>query len=153
MCYLYDFSTFGIVGTKWGFAARATCTTMCCSFGGGVIGLAGCYILFGGKINVPFILNCVLGSLAAIAGSSYLVKMWEALCIGLFSGLLTFMTLLILERSNLDDPCGVFAAHGINGIWGLLALGIFGKKNHEIMDNAGLLYGGSIEITLYDYNL
>lgn len=119
-----------------------------------MIGLASCYILFGGKINVPFVLNCVLGSLAAIAGSSYLVKMWEALCIGLFSGLLTLMTLLILERSHLDDPCGVFATHGINGIWGLLALGIFGKKNHEMMDYAGLLYGGRFEIYLpiHNYN-
>ena len=51
----YFFSTFGIVGSKWGYAARATCTTMCSSFGGGIMGLTGCYLLFGGKINVSFI--------------------------------------------------------------------------------------------------
>ena len=44
---------------------------MASSFGGGIAGLAGCYILFGGKINVPFIMNCILGSLASIAGNCY----------------------------------------------------------------------------------
>ena len=45
-----------------------TVATMCCSFGGGMIGLAGQYIFFGGKIRVEFVLNCVFGALAAITG-------------------------------------------------------------------------------------
>ena len=52
--------------------------------------------------------------------------MWEAFSIGLVSGLITNLGLLVLERSNLDDPCGVFVTHGLSGIWGLLAVGIFG---------------------------
>ena len=49
-----------------------TVATMCCSFGGGMIGLAGQYIFFGGKIRVEFVLNCVFGALAAITGKSFL---------------------------------------------------------------------------------
>ena len=45
-----------------------TVATMCCSFGGGMVGLAGQYIFFGGKIRVEFVLNCVFGALAAITG-------------------------------------------------------------------------------------
>lgn len=104
--------------------------------------MAVCYIFYGGKIIVSYVCMCVFGSLAAITGSCYLVKAWEAIVIGSFSGCLTFFTALILERSKLDDACGSFAIHGVNGVWGLIALGIFGKKEHEIMEFDGLLYGG-----------
>ena len=74
------FSTFGIVDLKWHFSSRATCCTMASSFGGGIAGLAGCYILFGGKINVPFIVNCILGSLASIAGNCYYGTFYKPCC-------------------------------------------------------------------------
>ena len=86
--------------------------------------------------------NCNSELSSAIAASCYLVKMWEAFTIGLISGLITNLGLLVLERSKLDDPCGVFVTHGLSGIWGLLAVGIFGKTEHESMDIPGLLYGG-----------
>ena len=65
---LCHFSTFGVTYNKWGFAARSTVATMCCSFGGGMVGLAGNYVFFGGKIKVEYVLNAVFGSLAAITG-------------------------------------------------------------------------------------
>ena len=73
-----------------------------------------------------------------------MVMMWEAFIIGLFSGMITNLGLLVIERTTLDDPCGAFIAHGLNGIWGLLAVGIFGKTDHENMDIPGLLYGGIV---------
>ena len=72
--------------------------------------------------------------------------MWEAFIIGLFSGMITNLGLLVIERTTLDDPCGAFIAHGLNGIWGLLAVGIFGKTDHENMDIPGLLYGGIVQV-------
>ena len=115
---------------------------MCSSFGGGIVGLAVNYIFFGGKIKVSFVLNCVFGSLAAITGTCYMVKMYEAILIGLMSGLITFMTLITMERLSIDDPCGSFAVHGMNGAWGLLAMGLFAKKKVDDMEYDGLLYGG-----------
>ena len=85
-----------------------------------------------------------ISHLSAISGSCYLVMMWEAFIIGLFSGMITNLGLLVIERTTLDDPCGAFIAHGLNGIWGLLAVGIFGKTDHENMDIPGLLYGGIV---------
>ena len=85
---------------------------MCCSFGGGSAALAVCYLFFEGKIKVSFVLNCVLGSLAAITGTCYMVRMYEALMIGFMSGIITFLTLLTMERLPIDDPCGSFAVHG-----------------------------------------
>ena len=136
------FSTFGVTIDKWQFAARSTVATMCCSFGGGITGLTICYVFFAGKIDVAYILNCVFGSLAAITGTCYMVRMYEAVCIGLISGLITFLTMLVLERTQVDDPCGSFAVHGMNGAWGLIAVGLFSHKEHEKMMFDGLLYNG-----------
>ncbi len=93
---------------------------------------------------MSFVLNCVLGSLAAITGTCYMVKMYEAILIGLMSGLITFLTLITMERLSIDDPCGSFAVHGMNGAWGLLAMGLFAKKKVDDMEYDGLLYGGGL---------
>ena len=44
-----------------------------------------------------------------IKGCCYMVRMYEAILIGLMSGTITFLTLLALERLPIDDPCGSFA--------------------------------------------
>ena len=44
-----------------------------------------------------------------ITGCCYMVRMYEAIMIGLMSGTITFLTLLALERLPIDDPCGSFA--------------------------------------------
>jgi Amt family ammonium transporter len=35
---------------------------------------------------------------------------------------------LVLDRLQIDDPVGAFPVHGLNGVWGTLAVGIFGQK-------------------------
>ena len=37
-----------------------------------------------------------------------------------------------MERSAIDDPVGAFAVHGVSGVWGLLAVGIFATKDDRI---------------------
>ena len=64
------------------YTAKATVTAMNASFGGGFVGLASCYLLFGGKIYVPYISNSVLGSLVSITCCSFLVPTWAAFVIG-----------------------------------------------------------------------
>lgn len=62
--------------------------------------------------------------------------MYEAILIGLMSGTITFLALLVLDKvKKIDDPCGSFAVHGLNGAWGLIAVGIFSK-------DGGILYNG-----------
>ena len=57
---------------------------------------------------------------------------WEALVIGLFSGTFCFLAMKIMERTTLDDPTGSFAIHGVGGIWGLIAAGIFAREDPRI---------------------
>lgn len=39
------------------------------------------------------------------------------------------MAVVILDKLHIDDPVGAFPVHGVNGIWGTLAVGIFGKQS------------------------
>ena len=67
----------------------------------------------------------------------------EAVLIGAISGVFTFLTMTVLERfPSVDDPCASFAVHGLSGAWGLLAVGIFGRKEGEFVKHDGLIAGG-----------
>ena len=65
---LKKYSTFGVTGNQWRFAAKATCTTMVASFGGGLISLVMSYYQTSGKIDVLASVNGVLGALVGITG-------------------------------------------------------------------------------------
>ena len=75
--------------------------------------------------------------------------------IGLISGVLVVWTGLLLEhRFHIDDPAGAIAVHGFNGIWGVLALGLFadgtyptaGAFNDVPGPVTGLLYGDTSQL-------
>ena len=75
-------STFGVTGDKWNFSAKATVTTMLCSWGGGSAALVVCYVIYKGKIKVAYVANSVYSSLVASTGFCYLVSTREAVIIG-----------------------------------------------------------------------
>ena len=132
---------FGVTGDRWMYAAKATVTTMLSSFGGGSFGIMICYIFFGAKINVSYICNTVMGSLVTITASSFLVKTHEAFLIGFICGGIVTFTMLIMERTSVDDPRATFAVHGLSGAWGLISVGIFGRKEDGLLQHDGIIQG------------
>jgi Amt family ammonium transporter len=91
---------------------------------GGIIGGA----LFG-KNDPGFIHNGALAGLVAICAGSDVVNPVGAFFIGLIAALL-FIKAFIFEQEKLriDDVLGVVPLHGLNGLWGGVAAGIFGQK-------------------------
>jgi ammonium transporter, Amt family len=66
-----------------------------------------------------------------------------AIFIGLIAGLLAPLTIEILEaRLSIDDPGGAISVHAIGGIWGLLAVGIFGRFPAEVFVGRGSGFSG-----------
>ncbi|CAB4061132.1 amt [Lepeophtheirus salmonis] len=148
---LNSVSTFGVTEDKWMFSAKATVNTIISSFGGGFASLSFSLIFFCGHVNVPLISNCVFGSLVAISGSSVLLSTMQSFIVGIISAHITFTTMMIVEKSCLDDPCGAFSIHGLNGIWGLLSTGIFADRTRapiELRKYNGLL-SGNYEISIF----
>jgi len=62
-------STFAVTGNQWRYAAKATCTTMVASFGGGLVSLVYSFYQTSGKIDVLMSVNGVLGALVGITGT------------------------------------------------------------------------------------
>lgn len=88
------------------------------------------------KWDVSMAFNGALGGLVAITAPTAYVTPQAALLIGLVAGAISYYGVGLLERLRIDDPVGAFPVHGLNGIFGVLAVGIWG------VDGVGLLHGG-----------
>ena len=94
-------------------------------------------------------LNGMLAGLVAITAPCGFVSPGGAAIIGLISGVLVIeATLFIDQKLKIDDPVGAIAVHGVNGLWGCLALGLFADGSYGEGWNGvagtvtGLFYGG-----------
>lgn len=151
-CFTAGCSTFGVTGHKWRYAARAACTTTISSFGGGMISLAMSYIQSpSGKVDVLASINGVLGSLVGITASCAVVSVWEALFIGLVGGFLANATEPLLTYwLRIDDAVGATCVHAFGGLWGMLAVGIFARKEtlEPYCRFDGLIHGKAFSLIL-----
>lgn len=92
--------------------------------------------------------NGLLGGLVAVTAPCAFVSPWAAIIIGIVAGLITDWSVIMLERYlHVDDPVGAIAVHGVCGLWGALALGIFADGTYGAGWNGvagpvrGLLFG------------
>ncbi len=77
------------------------------------------------KMDLGMALNGVLGGLVGITAGADLVDPGNAIIIGALSGGLVVASIIALERMGIDDPVSAISVHGVCGIWGTLAVGIF----------------------------
>ena len=71
-------------------------------------------------------LNGALAGLVGITANCDQVSTWSSLIIGGVAGVLVVLAILGLEKFKIDDPVGAFPVHGVCGIWGGIATGLFG---------------------------
>ncbi len=80
------------------------------------------------NLDLTMFLNGILGGLVGITAGADLMSPDEAIVIGFLAGLIVVLGVALIDRLKLDDPVGAVAVHLICGIWGTLAVGIFGSK-------------------------
>ncbi|WP_035587372.1 ammonium transporter [Hippea jasoniae] len=86
-----------------------------------------------------------VAGLVAITPAAGFVNLFGASIIGFVSGILGFLSVSYLKFAfNYDDSLDAFGVHGINGIWGAIATGIFADPS--IGGSAGLLYGNTHQL-------
>ncbi|MDR3313685.1 MAG: adenylate cyclase, partial [Oscillospiraceae bacterium] len=103
-----------------------------------------------GKPDVSMSLNGALAGLVAITAPCSNVNAGGAAIIGLVAGFLVVVAVEFVDKKlHVDDPVGAVAVHGVNGIWGTLALGLFADPKVPGAQAgvtgeaaAGLFYGG-----------
>ena len=71
-------------------------------------------------------MNGVLGGLVGITAGADQMSPTDAILIGLIAGVIIVLGVALIDRLKLDDPVGAIAVHLICGIWGTLAVGLFG---------------------------
>jgi Amt family ammonium transporter len=75
--------------------------------------------------------NGMLAGLVAITAPCAFVAPWAAAVIGIIAAVLAIETVFFVERKlKLDDPVGAIAVHGMNGLFGVLAVGIFANGSY-----------------------
>jgi len=77
--------------------------------------------------DLTMFLNGILGGLVGITAGADLMSPNEAVIIGLIAGAIIVLGVALIDRIKLDDPVGAVTVHLICGIWGTLAVGIFGS--------------------------
>ncbi|MCQ0111932.1 ammonium transporter (TC 1.A.11) [Zhouia amylolytica] len=80
------------------------------------------------KYDLTMFLNGILGGLVGITAGADLMGPTDAILIGLIAGAIIVFGVALIDKLKLDDPVGAVAVHLICGIWGTLAVGIFGSK-------------------------
>ncbi|MEI8085217.1 MAG: ammonium transporter [Paludibacter sp.] len=112
---------------------------------------------FKGKFDVGFTVNGLLGGLVAITAPCYWVSPFGSIIIGAIAGAIVFGGIYLLEYLRIDDPVGAVPVHGLNGIFGTLAIGLFSSGEYGFTgatgaDNTapvtGLFYGGGWNVFL-----
>ena len=98
-----------------------------------------------GKADLGMACNGCLAGLVAVTASCAYVAPWAAVVIGGVAGLLMIASVGFVEnRLKIDDPVGAISVHGANGLWGLLAVGIFADGTYGGV--AGLVVGNGAQI-------
>ena len=97
-----------------------------------------------GSYDIGMMGNGAIAGLGAIAGPCAFVEPWAGVIIGLVAGAVMVPMVLFIDRRGIDDPIGVFAGHGMGGIVGVLAAGIFttSEAASRLGGRPGLVYGG-----------
>ncbi|MFC1570734.1 ammonium transporter [Candidatus Omnitrophota bacterium] len=94
-----------------------------------------------GKPDLSMTMNGALAGLVAVTAPCAYVVPAEALLIGAIAGVIVVAGTLFLDKVHIDDPVGAVPVHMMNGIWGTLAVGIFGHKALGLARD-GLFPGG-----------
>ncbi|MDG1190706.1 MAG: ammonium transporter, partial [Flavobacteriaceae bacterium] len=76
--------------------------------------------------DLTMFMNGVLGGLVGITAGADQMSPMDAIYIGIIAGIIIVFGIALIDRLKLDDPVGAIAVHLICGIWGTLAVGIFG---------------------------
>ena len=100
-------------------------TTSLAAAAGGVIASLFSHILYK-NYDITMFMNGVLGGLVAITAGADQMSTGEAMIVGAIGGIVVVLAIALLEKLKLDDPVGAIAVHLFAGMWGTLAVGLFG---------------------------
>ena len=104
-----------------------TLVTTCLAAASGGIGAAVFSRILYKNLDLTMFMNGVLGGLVGITAGADQMLPTSAILIGLIAGVIVVLSVALLDKCKLDDPVGAIPVHLFCGMWGTLAVGIFGN--------------------------
>lgn len=121
----FGFNGGSVLSAEPGATSLVLVTTCLAAAAGGVVAFLVSYIKYK-NLDLTMFLNGILGGLVAITAGADQMSPTDAILIGSIAGGIIVFAVAFIDRLKLDDPVGAIAVHLICGIWGTLAVGIFG---------------------------
>ena len=132
-------SSLGAVG-NWELIGEVVVNTFLASAAGGIATMFYTYFSYG-KIDITMVINGILAGLVSITAGCNVVGPISAIFIGFIAGILVDVAVLFFDKMKVDDPVGAVAVHGVNGLFGTLAVGFFAAEG-------GLFFGGGADLLI-----
>lgn len=97
--------------------------------------------------DLTMAMNGCLGGLVAVTAGCSVFQPWAAIIVGAIGGLCYVGASALLIKSKIDDAVDAVPVHFANGVWGVLAVGLFAEPDAMgaagyVVENSGLFYGG-----------
>ncbi len=156
-CFILAFGWFGFnpgstLGMSGNGALRASSVAVNTMLAGATASFSALLYMWMryGKPDSSMTVNGLLAGLVAITAPSGFVNPFAAAVIGWVAGILVCLSVEFFDRiPRIDDPVGALSVHGVNGLWGVIAVGLFadGRSNYGGSWNGvaggvrGLFYG------------
>ncbi|MDP5091776.1 MAG: ammonium transporter [Polaribacter sp.] len=123
----FGFNGGSVLSADPGLTSLTLVTTCLAAAAGGVIAMLVSATLYK-NLDLTMFLNGILGGLVGITAGADQMGPTDAILIGAIAGTLIVFAVALIDKLKLDDPVGAIAVHLVCGIWGTLAVGIFGAK-------------------------
>lgn len=137
----FGFNAGSTYGTENSFMAVVALNTQLAA-AAGVMGALLAIWIKRRTVDVGMVANGAIAGLVAITAGAGFVDFWAAPIIGGIGGVIVVCGCIKLDEIGLDDPVGALSAHGLAGIWGTLAVGLFAAPSLTLDGAApGLWYG------------
>lgn len=121
----FGFNGGSVLSADPGATSRTLMTTCVAAAAGGLAGMFTSWFV-SKKPDLSMGLNGILAGLVGITAGADQMYMWSALFIGAIAGIIVVFSVIFFDKIKIDDPVGAISVHLVCGIWGTLAVGIFG---------------------------
>ena len=100
------------------------------------------------ELNISMAINGILSGLAAVTGGCGVFELWVAPVVGLVAAFVYYGSSKLLIKLKIDDAVDAIPVHLFNGMWGVLAVGLFASpellmKAYGKNSHAGFIYAGT----------
>jgi Amt family ammonium transporter len=123
----YGFNGGSVLSADPGLVSLVFVTTSMAAAAGAIGALITALIVVRSN-DLTMVLNGILGGLVGITAGADVMGVTDAIIIGLIAGALVVLAVVAFDKAKLDDPVGATSVHLVCGIWGTLAVGIFGAN-------------------------